>query len=88
MVFKQRGSSTLHNKFSFVHNHNERKYVRMYEKFISQFQMYANPIRVLSLPISLLPPMKKHEILKEVKKTIQFSNPDYDVVITRLHLFV
>ena len=36
--------------------------------------MYANVIRVLSkayLPISLLPPMKLQEILKEVKNAIQ-----------------
>ena len=56
----------------------------MYEKFISQLQMYANVIRVLLkgyLPISLLPPTKLQEIIKEVKKAIQISNPDYDIVI-------
>ena len=52
--------------------------------------MYASAIRVLSkhyLPISLLPPMKLQKILKEVKKAIQISNPDYDIVIKRLHLY-
>ena len=66
------------------------KYVRMYKKFISQLQMYANVIRVLLkgyLPISLLSPMKLQEILDEVKKAIHISNPDYDVVINRLHLY-
>ena len=61
----------------------------MYEGFISQLQMYANGVRVLSkcyLPIFLLPPTKLQEILDEVKKAIQISNPDYDVVIKRLHL--
>ena len=38
------------------------------------------------LPISLLPLMKLQEILKEVKKAIQISNPDYNIVIKRLHL--
>ena len=45
----------------------------MYERFISQVQMYAKVIRILSkgyLPISLLPPSKLQEILGEVKKAI------------------
>ena len=66
------------------------KYARVYEKFISQLQMYVNVIRVLlkgCLPISLLPPLKLQEILDEVKKAIQSSNPDYDVVIKWLHLY-
>ena len=52
--------------------------------------MYAKAVRVLSkgyLPISLLPPSKLHEILGEVKKAIQITNPDYDIVIKRLHLY-
>ena len=66
------------------------KCVKMHKKFISQFKMYANIIRVLSkgyLPISLLPPTKLQEILKEVKKAIQISNLDYDIVVKRLHLY-
>ena len=31
--------------------------------------------------------MKLQEILKEVKIAIQISNPDYDIVIKRLHLY-
>ena len=31
--------------------------------------------------------MKLQEILKEVKKAIQISNQDYDIVIKRLHLY-
>ena len=68
----------------------KEKHVRMYEKFISQLKIYASVIRILSkgyLPISLLPPMILQEILKEVRKTIQISNPDYDIVIKRLHLY-
>ena len=63
------------------------KYVRIYEKFISQLQMYANVIMVLSkgyFPISLLPPTKLQEILDKVKKAIQISNPDYKVVIKKI----
>ena len=65
-------------------------YVRMYEKFISQLQMYANAIRVLLKgywPISLFPPMKLQEIPNVVKKAMQISNPDYDLGIERLHLY-
>ena len=43
--------------------------------------MYANVMRVLLkdyFPIPLLPPTKLKEILNEVKKTIQITNPDYD----------
>ena len=66
------------------------KCVIIYEMFISQLQMYANPIGSIKkgyFPTSLLPPPKVQEILKEVKKAIQISNPDYDVAINILHLF-
>ena len=32
-------------------------------------------------------PSKLQEILGEVKKAIQNTNPDYDIVIKRLHLY-
>ena len=60
------------------------EYVRLYEKVSSHFQMHAEVIRIHSngyLPISLVPPSKLQEILGEVKKAIQITNPDYDVVI-------
>ena len=62
----------------------------MCERFISQLQMYANVIRVLSkayLPISLLPPSKLQETLGEGQKAIHITNPDYNIVIKRLHLY-
>ena len=52
--------------------------------------MFASAIRVLSkgyLPTSLFLPMKLKEILNEVIKAIQVTNPDYDIVIKRLHLY-
>ena len=61
----------------------------MYEEFINQLCIYAKVIRILLrgyLPISLLPPLKLQEIL-EVKKAIQTTIPDYDIVIKRLHLY-
>ena len=66
------------------------KYVKIYERFISQLRMYAKAIRILLkgyLPISLLPPSKLQDILGKVKKAIQTTNPDYDIVIKRLHLY-
>ena len=62
----------------------------MYERFINQLLMNAKVIRILSkgyLPITLLPPSKLNKILGKVKKAIQIMNPDYDIVIKRLHLY-
>ena len=36
---------------------------------------------------TLIKPAKLHEILSEVKKTLQITNPDYDLVLDRLHLY-
>ena len=37
--------------------------------------------------IYLLPPVKLQEILDKVQEALQISNPDYDVVIKRLHMY-
>ena len=66
------------------------KYVRMYERFIEELNLYSRAIRVLSkgyLPISLLPPSKLDKILNEVRIAITKSNKDYDLVLTRLYLY-
>ena len=39
------------------------------------------------LPISLITPLKLQEILNSVKEILTKTNPDYDIVIKRLHLF-
>ena len=39
------------------------------------------------LPNTLITLTKLREILIEVKKTLQITNPDYDLVIDRLHLY-
>ena len=47
-------------------------------------------IRVLAkgkLPISLISPSKLQEILTVVQMAIQKTNPDYYIVIKRLHLY-
>ena len=51
---------------------------------------YTTSIRILAkgyLPISLVTPSKLREILNDVKTAIQKINPDYDLVIDRLHLY-
>ena len=37
------------------------------------------------LPISLITPLKLKEILNAVRNTVRKTNPDYDLVIKRLH---
>ena len=62
----------------------------MYNEFIKQLYMYAEAVRVLAkgyLPISPVTPLKLKEILDVVKTTIRKMNPDYDIVINRLHLY-
>ena len=39
------------------------------------------------LPNTLITPVKLKEILNEVKNTLRTTNPDYDLVIDRLHLY-
>ena len=66
------------------------KYVSLYKELITQLDIYATAIRVLAkgyLPISLITPLKLKEILSEVKIAIRKTNPDYDLVIERLHLY-
>ena len=66
------------------------KYIEIYNKFISQLHTYAKAIRILAkgyLPISLITPLKLQEILNSVKETLIKSNPDYDIVIKRLHIY-
>ena len=39
------------------------------------------------LPNTLVTPSKLKEIVNEVRKMLQVTNPDYDLVIDRLHLY-
>ena len=65
------------------------RYVKMYENFISQLKMSASvmsPFEGLSTNLS----SDSNEIkgnLNEVKKAIQITNPDNDIVIKRSHLY-
>ena len=51
---------------------------------------YAKAIQILAkgyLPISLVTPSKLQEILDAVQIAIHHTNPDYDLVMKRLHLY-
>ena len=65
-------------------------YISLYKELIIQLHIYATTIRVLAkgyLPISLITPWKLKETLSEVKIMIRKTNPDYDLVIKKLHLY-
>ena len=68
----------------------KEKNIAVYNKFKTQLEIYAKAVRILVkgyLPISLTMPYKLKEILNSVKVTLTKSNPDYDIVIKRLHLY-
>ena len=52
--------------------------------------IYAKTVRNLAkgyLPISLITQLKLQEIIDSVKETLIKTNPNYDIVIKRLHLY-
>ena len=62
----------------------------MYRELIMQLHTYVSAIRILAkryFPNTLITPEKLQEILTEVKKSLQITNPDYDLVLDRLHLY-
>ena len=66
------------------------KYIAICNEFTSQLHIYAKAVRIFAkgyLPISLITPLKLQEILNSVKEVQSESNPDYDIVIKRLHLY-
>ena len=66
------------------------KYISLYRELISQLHMYASVIRILAkgyLPNTLITTEKLQKKLHEVRKTLQVTNPDYNLVIDRLHLY-
>ena len=66
------------------------KYIVLYRELISQLHIYASAIRILAkgyLPNALVTPSKLEQICTEVRKKLQITNPDYDLVIDRLHLY-
>ena len=77
------------NKLLFLTTIKER-YIRMYERFITELKSYSKAIRILSkgyLPISLIPPSKLEIILQQVKSALTKTNKNYDLVLNRLYLY-
>ena len=66
------------------------KYIAVYNELVTQLHIYAKAVSILAkgyLPIFLITPYKLQEIINLVKETLIKSNPDYDIVIKRLHLY-
>ena len=66
------------------------KYMSLYSELITQLHTFILAIRILAkgyLPNTLITPKKLQEILSEVKRSLQVTNPDYTLVLDRLHLY-
>ena len=66
------------------------KFIILYRELITQLCIYASEIIVLAkgyLPNTLITPVKLKEILKEVRDILRTTNPDYYLVIDRLHVY-
>ena len=68
----------------------QEKYISLYKELITQLKSYVSAIRILAkayLPTTLITPSKLQNILAEVTKSLQQTNPDYALVLNRLHLY-
>ena len=66
------------------------KHIAIYNEFISQLQIYAKAVRILAkgyLPILLVTPLKLQQIISAGKESLIKINPEYNIVIKRLHLY-
>ena len=66
------------------------KFISIYRELITLLHTYVSTIRILAkgyLPNTLVKPTKLQEILSEARKTLQITNPHYDLVLDRLHLY-
>ena len=66
------------------------KYITLYKELITQLHIYATSMRILAKgysAISLISPSTLREILSNIETAIRKTNPDYDLVIDRLHLY-
>ena len=64
------------------------KYISLYKELITQ--LHVSAIRILAkgyLPNTLLTRKKLQGILSEVKRSLHITNPDYTLVLDRLHLY-
>ena len=66
------------------------KYISLYRELITQLLTYVSAIRTLAkgyLQNTLIKPKRLQEIVMEVKKSLHSTNPDYNLVLERLHLY-
>ena len=66
------------------------KYISLNRELIIQLQTYVSAIGILAkgyLPNTLIMPKKLQEILSEVKRSLHITNPDFTLVLDRLHLY-
>ena len=66
------------------------KYISLYRELVAQLCTYVSAIRILAkgyLPNTLIKPEKLQEILTEVMNLLHINNPDYNLVLDRLHLY-
>ena len=66
------------------------KYISLYRELITQLCAYISATRILPksyLPYTLISPKKLQEFLSEVKRSLLITNPDYILVLDRLHLY-
>ena len=66
------------------------KYISLYRELITQMHTYVSAIRLLAksyLPNTLIKLKRTQEILTEVKRSLHITNPDYNLVLDKLHLY-
>ena len=66
------------------------KYISLHRELITQLRSYVSAIRILTkgyLLTTLITLSKLQATLAEVKRSLQPTNPDYSLVLKRLHLY-
>ena len=66
------------------------KYISLYRELITQLHAYVSAIRIIAkgyFPNTLMTPKQLQEISSEVKRSLHTTNPDYNLVLDRLHLY-
>ena len=66
------------------------KYISLYKELLTQLRSYVPAVRILTkgyLPTTLITPSKLQDILAEVRDSLQQTNPDYALVLDRLHFY-
>ena len=68
----------------------QMKYINKYKDLKRKLYIYIDVIQILStgyLCIDLIPPPQLNEMITQVKKAVVATNPYYNIVLKRLHLY-